>query len=350
MEYEVLRREMICGELPTEMCHASTLLESSDGGVCCAWFGGTYEGEDDVSIWVARRQQDGWRTPQPVVDHIREPHWNPVLQRLEDGSIRLYYKVGRKIADWRTMVCRSEDEGLTWSAPKELVEGDDTGGRGPVRSKVIRLPNGRYLAPNSTERGLWCAYADRSDDGGVSWTRSSPIQIPGLERGSADRPVESSVAVSAQSFQGRGVIQPTLWSTSSQAVHMLLRSTEGCIYKSDSADGGVTWCPPYPTALPNNNSGIDVGRLEDGRLVLACNPVSGNWGVRSPMRLLISQDNGTSWETLLDLDSGIGEFSYPAVITQGNTIQVSYTWKRTNIAYWKIRLSGCELGEENKIC
>lgn len=342
MEYEILCRDMICRELPTKMCHASTLLELQDGGMLCAWFGGTYEGEDDVGIWLARRQQDGWAPPSPLIDHISEPHWNPVFQRLKDGSIRLYYKVGRKIADWRTIICHSEDEGATWSTPRELVEGDATGGRGPVRSKVIQLPNGKYLAPNSTERGSWCAYADQSVDGGKTWIRSNPVQIPGLDQEAADRPAESSVAVSAQSFQGRGVIQPTLWSTSSEAVHMLLRSTEGRIYRSDSSNGGALWSPPYPTELPNNNSGIDVGQLENGQLILACNPVSGNWGVRSPMRLLVSKDNGSSWEKLLDLDSGIGEFSYPAVVTHGNEVHVSYTWKRINIAYWKI-----VLGERN---
>ena len=103
---------------------------------------------------------------------------------------------------------------------------------------------------------------------------------------------------------------------------MLLRSTEGSIYRSDSTDGGVSWCPPYDTGLPNNNSGIDLDRLPNGWLVLACNPVADNWGARTPMSLLVSRDNGVSWDKLLDLDSGKGEFAYPAVVASGPQLHV----------------------------
>ena len=337
MKYEILRREMICKDLPTQMCHASTVLNLEDGTVLCAWFGGTHEGEDDVAIWVARREKNQWETPYALA-HLPEPHWNPVLQQMEDGTIRLYYKVGRVIADWRTMICQSTDRGWTWSLPQELVEKDDSGGRGPVRSKVIRLASGRYVAPNSTERGIWTAYGDYSDDAGKTWSRSNPIRISGLEHDGARTVSQSDVAVSEQSFYGRGVIQPTLWESEPGRVHMLLRSTQGLIYRSDSQDDGATWCSPYPTQLPNNNSGIDLDRLENGWLILACNPVADNWGARSPMSLLLSKDNGTSWEKLLDLDSGLGEFAYPAVLADGMELRVTYTWKRTNIAHWHIRI------------
>lgn len=88
--------------------------------------------------------------------------------------------------------------------------------------------------------------------------------IQGLRSDGTRTVQQSDVAVSEQSFHGRGVIQPTLWESSPGTVHMLLRSTEGSIYRSDSTDGGVSWCPPYDTGLPNNNSGIDLDRLPNG--------------------------------------------------------------------------------------
>ena len=108
MKYDILSREMICRTLPTAMCHASTVLPLADGTVLCAWFGGSHEGEADVAIWVSRREQGRWTDPASLV-HVEESHWNPVLQQLEDGRVRLYYKVGNIIADWRTMVCESND-------------------------------------------------------------------------------------------------------------------------------------------------------------------------------------------------------------------------------------------------
>ncbi|MHB8277067.1 MAG: exo-alpha-sialidase [Candidatus Humimicrobiaceae bacterium] len=77
---------------------------------------------------------------------------------------------------------------------------------------------------------------------------------------------------------------------------MLLRSTEGCIYRSDSTDGGRTWTDAYPTELPNNNSGIDIVKMENGTLVLVYNPVGINWGPRTPVALTASFDNGKTWD------------------------------------------------------
>jgi predicted neuraminidase len=332
--YKKITRELILKEKkPFESCHASTLTILPDGNILSAWFGGTKEGADDVAIWGAVRENNSWSEPFKIADEEGLTHWNPVLLT-RDGKVLLFYKVGSKISDWYTRFKISEDSGKTWSDPVELVEGD-RGGRGPVRNKVIILSNGTWLAPASTERGIWKAFADISNDEGRTWEKSNEICINGLEYNSLDA-VKSNIPVSDQSFKGIGVIQPTLWESEPGKVHMLLRSTEGFIYRSDSEDFGRTWSNPYPTSLPNNNSGIDIARLNDGTLVLACNPVGINWGPRTPMVLIISCDNGISWSEQFILDDGPGEFSYPAVIADGKDILLTYTWKRENIAFWKI--------------
>ena len=68
------------------------------------------------------------------------------------------------------------------------------------------------------------------------------------------------------------------------------------IYRSDSKDGGNTWTEAYATELPNNNSGIDMIRSEDGKLFLVYNPVGVNWGDRTPISLAVSKDDGKTWE------------------------------------------------------
>jgi predicted neuraminidase len=117
---------------------------------------------------------------------------------------------------------------------------------------------------------------------------------------------------------------------------MLLRSTRGRIYRSDSADDGRSWSAAAATSMPNNNSGLDLARLADGRLVLACNPIEGNWGRRSPLTLFGSADNGTTFAPLYELESGDGEFSYPAVIAPADGVHVTYTWNRTNIVHCRL--------------
>ena len=38
------------------------------------------------------------------------------------------------------------------------------------------------------------------------------------------------------------------------------------------------------------------------------------------------------------LEMNDGEYSYPSLAAEGNTIYLSYTWNRLKIAVWKIEL------------
>lgn len=326
--------------LPTAFCHASTVLALPDGSLLCCWFGGTHEGESDVGIYLSRRTDAGWSEPKLLVNGAAA-NWNPVLFAGADGSLLLFYKQGQQIADWQTWLLQSTDNGETWSGPQELVPGDVSGGRGPVRNKPLRLASGRILAGASTEHGIWKAFADISDDDGASWYKSSAVQIDGLQYQAGEKTADSNIAVSQQSFYGRGVIQPSLWQSADGSVHMLLRSSESFVYRSDSADDGETWCSAYALSLPNNNSGLDLVRTAGGVLYLVCNPVAANWGQRSPLSLFQSTDDGASWQKLFDLETESAEFSYPAIIAEDEDLVLTYTYKRINIAC--VRLSADEL-------
>ena len=326
-----IHKELVMDALPTAFCHASTLIKLRDGGLICCWFGGSHEGEADVAIYAAHRDAAGWSTPVKLADGV-EANWNPVLFYRQDGTLLLFCKEGQQIAHWRTMVMQSSDDGLSWTAPAELVAGDVSGGRGPVRNKPIRLKSGRVLAGGSTEHGIWQAFADISDDEGATWRKSTPVAIADLQYRAGEKTAESAIAVSAQSFYGRGVIQPSLWQSFDGSVHMLLRSSEGFVFRADSEDEGESWSAAYALSLPNNNSGLDLVRLEDGTLLLVCNPVAANWGMRSPLSLFISEDDGNTWVKLLDLETALGEFSYPAIVAQGEDVYISYTFDRKNIA------------------
>ena len=302
--------------VPFLECHASTLIHLKNGNFITAWFGGTKEGENDVGIWMTRGRPDHWEKPFEVAKINSEPHWNPVLFQSSKDKIYLFFKVGKQISCWQTWVKTSTD-GNSWSRAKELVK-KDYGGRGPVRNKVLVLSNGTWLAGASNEQGEWNAFFDRSNDQGNTWQATSFLSLDRKE------------------FRGKGIIQPTLWESSPGMVHALLRSSTGVVCRSDSKDYGKTWSQVYKTTLPNPNSAIDLAKLSDGTLVLACNPTTRNSGSRSKLVLAMSFDNGNTWPKKIPLADGMAkdEFSYPAIINFSDTIAVTYTWKRKKIAFW----------------
>ena len=312
-----LRRTSIFPSGRWGQVHASTLIRQSDGTYLAAWFGGTKEGHPDVAIWGARGGAEGWDTPVLLAKISDLPHWNPILFQKPDGEILLFFKVGADCAKWTTFISRSIDGGNSWSTPEILVPGD-TDGRGPAKNKPILLTDGTLLAPGSREtEGLWRVFTDRSTDGGLTWSASDEVTM--------DRTL----------ITGAGAIQPTLSESSPGHVHMLVRTSCGWICRSDSEDGGRTWSPLRKTSLPNNNSGIDLARDSQGRLLLALNPVGGNWAARTPLSLVASEDNGSTWHPVHELETETGEFSYPAVVATPQGFAGTYTAKRETIIFWE---------------
>ena len=360
-------KQLICKTLPTPMCHGSCLTALPNGSLLCVWFGGSREGAADTEIYfsvgrprytaVKEKKPDSGREhihdgrvqetlevscdwTEPVcITNMPEACWNPVLL-VQHEHVLLFFKTGNKIADWKTMVMLSRTDPVYWGHPRPLVPGDATGGRGPVRTKPILLPSGRICAGGSIERGEWQCFCDYSDNYGITWNRTALLGLNLLalnlpedgEHGHTEPVAVSELPpLSAQSFNGRGVIQPVIWQELGR-LHMYMRSTEGYIYSSVSEDEGKHWTDPQPTELYNNNSGFDVIRVPGGRLFLACNPVRGNWGARTPLALFMGRENGSRWEMFLRLEKGKGEFSYPSLTYAFNGLWVSYTYNRENIA------------------
>nr|WP_295679165.1 sialidase family protein [uncultured Lachnoclostridium sp.] len=321
-------------DLINRNCHASHCLPLSDGSVFAVWFEGTKEGNDDVCIWGAKRSVDGtWSQKKQLTEDNHLPHWNPVLLQSTKDTITLYYKQGKPISNWYTMYMTSIDNGNSWSKPKELVPGD-IGGRGPVRNKAIVLSNGWILAPSSSESSIWSMFSDLSKDNGITWTTSNKVNIfhdSEVPLTWYDKLLDNSLI-----RKKRGVIQPTFWESTPGHVHALLRSSEGKIYYAESLNYGQSWNRPQKTILPNNNSGIDAVKTPNGHLYLIYNPVDKNWGKRYPISLAISKDNGSTWNKIMDLESGSGkdELSYPCIQFQDNRLYITYTHNRTNISFW----------------
>ena len=313
--------EFVFTKAPFKQCHASTICESTRGLVA-AWFGGTKEGNKDVSIWTSYHDGLKWSSPTQVADGVqhdglRHPCWNPVLfQPPGDTPTLLFFKVGPNPREWWGEMMVSYDRGRTFVERRRLPEGID----GPVRCKPILLQNGStLLCGSSTEYDGWRVHFESTQliDGQPArgWTRIGPIN-------------------DASKFNA---IQPTFLQHADGRLQVLCRTREDVIVSSLSTDNGKTWSKLEATNLPNPNSGIESVTLADGRHLLVYNPLPAGktgWGKRSKLNLAVSND-GLSWTMVGELENEQkGEFSYPAMI-QDDTglVHITYTWKRERVKH-----------------
>lgn len=314
----VVSSELVFEQAPFKQCHASTIVET-DRGLAAAWFGGTKEGHPDVGIWLSRREATGWSAPVEVAngvvsDQERYPCWNPVLYQPQTGPLMLFYKRSSKKpgpSHWLGMLITSEDNGLTWSKPRELPEGLI----GPVKNKPVQLADGSLLCPSSTEYDGWRVHFERTTDLGKTWATTGPVN------------------------DGKQIdaIQPSILFHPEGRLQAVGRTRQGKIFDIWSDDGGKTWGTMTLGALPNPNSGTDAVTLADGRHLLVYNHTGltpKKWGgSRSPLNVAVSKD-GKQWEAALVLENTPGEFSYPAVIqTRDGRVHITYTWRRQSIKH-----------------
>lgn len=355
----IVADEFLYTSAPFPQCHASTIVETKDGDLVAAYFGGKHERNPDVCIWVSRKEKGSneWSKPILAGDGVfalgsadamlagitdsttvasvgpvlpyhegdrlkRKACWNPVLFEMPDGELWLFYKIGLKVADWTGWVVKSADGGRTWGRREPLPKGF----LGPVKNKP-ELVDGLLVCGSSTETGGWKLHFELYDLATGEWTYVGPVEAdkaPRTEDSTDVKPIDC--------------IQPSILRLSDGRLKVLCRTRNGRLATSYSQDGGRSWSRVELTDLPNNQSGTDAVTLADGRHVLVYNDFATlpgtKKGPRTPLSLAVS-DDGEHWRRVLTLeDSPISQYSYPAVIQgRDGLLHCVYTWRRQRVAY-----------------
>ncbi|RJQ41120.1 MAG: hypothetical protein C4545_07515 [Anaerolineaceae bacterium] len=339
-------------------CHSVALCKLANGDLLAAWFAGDEEGSNNSVILISRKEEgkDNWSSAGIAVNVTNRAAGNPRLFVGPDNSVWLIAPIN--YGEWcqggtRLFLKRSFDYGKSWSDLELFIEPKGILGK----NKPICTKSGTWIIPCEYERD-WQAVFIRSTDRGETW---EIIECPG---------------------SNARLHQPTIIQRENSELLAFMRTWEGVIYQTRSSDDGATWSYPEATGIPNNNSGIDMVKLTSGRIALICNPCSlgrdGNvivkpeerpaeinvrdlcqadslqiltildvnnsnvpsipgfptWGPRSPLSILLSDDDGKTWHLSADIENVPGEFSYPAVI-QGSEkrIYIAYTANRTEIRF-----------------
>ena len=231
---------------PEPKAHSGTLAELPDGTLVAAWYAGSAEGARDVSIQLSSRQPGGtWTAPRVIFDREGVSGsmqrfvlslGNPLLLAGDDGNLGLLF-VTISAGKWSGSSMNlswSSDEGATWSEPVKLhlnplanlsalprnppaglLGGgwavpvyEEFFGRFPemlwIRPRnaaataavsrmddgmsvfqpaVVPLSSSQLLAFYRDDSGAKRVFVSRSEDGGRSWSKRQPSQLPNVDSG-----------------------------------------------------------------------------------------------------------------------------------------------------------------------
>lgn len=207
----------------------------------------------------------------------------------------------QRLGQW---LLRSEDGGLTWSAPQPSLVNSPHG--------PIQLSDGRLLYAG---KELWTGerrtgVAVSHDDGKTwSWLATLPVR-------QGDDAANYHELHAVETADGRLIVHIRN--------HNKANSNE--TLQTESADGGRTWSVPRPIGvwgLPSH-----LLRLRDGRLVMTYGHRRAPLGNQARM----STDDGRTWSHPLTLSAdGVNtDLGYPSTVelSDGTLLSVWYEWRR----------------------
>ena len=248
------------------------------------------------------------------------------LLRLQNGSVRLFYLQKHRVRD--TVACIpimrcSDDEGQSWSSPRRLIGHD--GYYVMNNDRAVQMRSGRIILPFSFlvwrsggRLGPGIVFTLFSDDDGETWNESNTMLTPDFQ------------TEAENGFQEPGMIE-----LEDGKLLLWIRTSRGFQYRSFSEDGGRTWCQPVPDwNFPSPCSPMSMKRdPADGCLYAVWNDTDRRHGVipittpRTPLALMRSRDNGTSWDNvgtvLLEKEPDHG-YCYTAMLFKESSLLLAY--------------------------
>lgn len=259
-------------------------------------------------VWDAGDHTAG--NPCPVVDQrtgriINILCWNLATDHGRD----LHAGTGKDTR--RVFQTHSDDDGLTWSEPKEItssVKDPDWFWYATGPGVGIQIQNGRnkgrlIIPANHTTKDYYGAHTLYSDDGGESWNVSSIIQ-----------PMVNESQVIELS-DGR-----LMMNMRTQGISQSIRPYLGYRSISYSSDGGETWTDPISdNELGDTVCQASIIRYDEDRILFSHPnpPVSLKRGPRERMTVRMSQDDGTTWNEGLVVYEGPAAYSSLTQIPDG---------------------------------
>ncbi len=271
--------------------HAGSIVSLPDRSLLAFWFGGSKEGNRDVTIRSSRfdPETETWSPDRTVITtaltqqsekRYTKSLGNPVA--FLDGEQKLWvFYVSVSIGGWSGSSANfvtSTDFGETWSPPRKIVSSPFFNLCTQLKAAPFLYADGTIGLPVHHEMGLkFCSILRLNTDG--------------------------KVLAKQRLTHGWSTLQPVPFLIDESRARVLMR------YASEAPplaaamtltrNAGLEWSPVEASPLPNPNSAMAGLTLKDGRQLIACNDQTSG---RSRLSLLVSHDNGTSWAHLFHVE------------------------------------------------
>ncbi len=266
---------------------------------------------------IADLGDDTLGNPCPVVDRETGTIWLPFTRspgKFNEAQI----VAGQSSGPTAVWVTRSDDDGATWSEPRDIsvtTRQEKWGWYGTGPGIGIQLANGRLLIPSyHTEpgSGMYRSHAIFSDDRGATWKLGETVGEHTAECQAIER------------HDG--------------AVVLNMRGTNKQFFRSIaiSRDGGQSWSEPQldrnlpePACQASLLAEDNGGRVGNSSYWLFCNPPG---ATRRNLTLRVSRDEGQSWPIAKLIDAGPTEYSSLVWLPDGQ-IGLLYELSRAGQTY-----------------
>jgi len=321
-------RHLVPRPIGAPSAHASALVRLANGDVLALWWAGQSESAADVAVYAARLHDEQWSEARRVVDRgplgealgfaVRRLG-NPSAWVDRDGNVHLFV-VATGLGGWaasRVVQLVSHDQGTSFQPVRVLALSPLFNTSVLTRTAPLPLDDGGALLPLYFELGAKYGIVVSLDaQGAPRWLRRIGHSTTQL--------------------------QPTLIATSGLELHAYLRdvSSSRRVQHAVSGDAGLNWQPLAPLDLPNFDNSVAALALPDGSYVMAYHPEALQGGTsRQRLRLSRSTD-AVQWTPWIDVEQGQPreEYSYPSLLLDGDTLHLSYTYRREAIAHQVWRL------------
>ena len=319
-----------------------------DGTLLATWTGGmlNWNGDPmgrDCTIWLSRLEKGAavWTNPEGIGTDMRYACHNGSFFKNRQGDILLVYAKFLDTCANNSTWCggrdklwgrKSTDGGLTWMPETEtnipLI--------GHPSNDGVLLSNGdMVMAISSTEDAAHYFGTVRilhSHDHGGSW-ESGPL----LASDDGTKIREPAIAVRPDGsilMFTRACPKDLSWGGEGYSGKLLS-------YWARSVDGGKTWSTPAPSSILNNESKIDLISWPGGGLLMAYdNTRNIDWHERSPLWLACSEDEGETWQNLIELAPVPGVKCQPAMCRdEDGRLNVIYMHRHTAVEHIVLELT-----------